>query len=457
MTRRTIRRGRLLLAWAALISPLLAASSPREGIAEPDDAPDVAWVIIAPPARIASIADYTHAWRAVPEPEPRADGEPREPLPSAWELEFRRWDAVGRVDGPIRARIPFPQATTRGQLTDTDRRRLGDLPHGRYAVALMDGGQRRSNVALFQLGEPNPPLPTVQVEQVTGPDNAALPYLMVQTIGAADPNRAFTNMDVVYPKLVVDGEAIEPKASMWMGPVGPVPPGMTYQVFVPLSNYEFDEPLRQGQEIAVRIGDHSSAPIAWSAFPLQDRLVRWDVALLTPLDPHRFPIAIMGEVRPPPGDEPKHVMLVSETGDRYRAKTDRRGGYAFDTIPAGTYTLYAGGQPEFTISGVEIDNRAPVLQDLDFRPHHRIAGRVIDHLGQPAEGVHVSATWEARDGAWEYSDSTATGPDGTYQLMCPEAFTEASFVGGNGFRPRYRVESGREDVDFVLPEGFARP
>lgn len=420
------------------------------GADQPSELPAVTWLSLSAQGPIASVAQYHHISRVHLDGELAEGVSHRDLAGVPWELEFRRADDMRGV-----GRIPFPEAATRDELNHTDRRRLGEIGPGRYAVAMMHGRDRRSNVSVFRItgpaaGGPRPPV--LRLTQLLGPDGAAEPVLVLHMYGPEELDEDFTNVACAFPAVVVNGKRFDPMAIVWTGPVAPIQPGQLHSVLIELDHYPLDAPLAEGDELSVRVQKHRSEPLRWSSTPGKALHERWDRA--TPMLPVQWEpvVAIQGVVfGEGVGAAGYHVHLSGDDG-AYSAGADARGGFAFDTIPDGVYrmsvTENGKGQPEWVLKSVAVKAGEARQVVVDMERRHRLSGRVTSE-GRPVDGFWISATWISADGTMEYLDSVKTDEAGRYELGSP--FETASFVGGNGFKPQRSVKAGRTDVDFDIP------
>ncbi|MBY0512804.1 MAG: carboxypeptidase regulatory-like domain-containing protein [Gemmataceae bacterium] len=107
------------------------------------------------------------------------------------------------------------------------------------------------------------------------------------------------------------------------------------------------------------------------------------------------------------------VSAIDETGNTFFTETDDNGAYAFGSLPAGVYTVQAGGgsatRSRATVGALAVGERRNGA-NLALNPAARIAG-TVNGSGGPLSGAVVSAL-----GADGRGSATATGADGTFTL-----------------------------------------
>ncbi|HET6201325.1 MAG TPA: carboxypeptidase regulatory-like domain-containing protein [Planctomycetota bacterium] len=142
-----------------------------------------------------------------------------------------------------------------------------------------------------------------------------------------------------------------------------------------------------------------------------------------------------------------------EVKDRRDVKTDASGRYRFENIPAGQRTLAASG-PGFgsrTVPNIQFsgDNRT-ITQDLVLAEGKRIAGRVVDEVGNGISAARVEATaystQEMSKGEGE------SGPDGSFAIegLAPGTYAVVASATGYSRETQPRVEAGSEGISIVL-------
>jgi hypothetical protein len=405
------------------------------------------WVTLLLRSPIASLKDYWYTHETTPSPKPPL----YKPAPiPACTFEMRRADTQQRV-----ARVPYASSFRSNQLTRTAQRMIGDLPQGDYWVALCIGDQRCSNVAQVTLGPVKDPGSLSLVPLPLAPDQS-LPVIGIRAVGPAPQDQDLTNMDIAFPKLLVDGIERQPREQIWLGPVGPLQSGVVYTRLLDLNRFTpVIEPGKQHTVKAIVKRYESESVVV----PADDRLGRaWDTATpsLAPLTV--FAPILKGQVtgldgQPGVGYE---VHLSQMNGNRFREVANAKGQYAMYNIPSGTYTLVCntgGGKarPELTMESVKIEDRMPKTFDISLETRYHMTGRVTYKDGRISQGVDVTLVSQDSAGQSRFDDFTVTNTDGTYELGT--AFDHVSYIGVNGRRIKGampKLKSGMTHLDFVL-------
>jgi hypothetical protein len=367
------------------------------------------------------------------------------------ELEIRQAASQKRV-----ALVPLAGALREMGRPDAEQvRRIGNLPDGEYAVALVAAGKRCSNVARVVIDSKFDPakLPALQlVPTLLVPGGGQLHVAVVGT-GRTPVDPEFTNASILWPVLIVDG--VERKFTGPMAihmPVGPLQSGQRDQRWLQLDGYEPKIDPAASHTIAAKVGKYESAPVTVPADGSLD--AAWDktTAALAPAPaPH---ISVRGTVTGPDGKPAAgyEVGLVHDIDYvRFDTHCDAKGAYEFLNIAAGPYTLNtnppAQGTPLVTAGGVQVEAGKTVVRKFVYSGHVKYAD------GTPAAGLTVSATGSLPAEKTEWDTPAETNAQSVYTVRAP--YPVADYIGLSGVgrqpQPYHDVKAGRMDLDFVAP------
>ncbi len=223
------------------------------------------WISLMAKSPIRSSREYFHHLRTDPPMELNIEGE--SPLPKC-DLEIRRASDQTRI-----VRFPYDDAQGSHQTwggAAEEMRRIGNLPDGRYLVALCVGNMRCSNVTEFEIDsnyDPSKEQPLRLQPIESGPAHG-LRYLGIRATGPTPADDSFTSFLLPKPKLIVDGIAREPVTPA--GPVvgtlpgGPLRPGQQIESVVDLSAYAPPIALDKAHTIRAKIGKQESQDVKLS-------------------------------------------------------------------------------------------------------------------------------------------------------------------------------------------------
>lgn len=245
-----------------------AESSPP-GVEE-ERSSSAVWMALMARSPIRSLEEYHHAVKTVPAPAPPL----YKPLPiPACDFEIRR-----SKDQSLVWRVPYKgYLREQRELNDSNRRRIGKLPDGKYLVALCIGRARCSNVAEFELDSTYDPTKerAFRVEAIEPGPGQGLRYLGVRVTGPMIGKTIFSTILVGFPTLIVDGSKRLP-----ISPIGgsffDLPPGKGSYGLVDLARYEPAIEAGKAHTIQMISGEYRSDPAVIS---LEGPLGRaWDRA-----------------------------------------------------------------------------------------------------------------------------------------------------------------------------------
>ncbi|TWU37855.1 Methicillin resistance mecR1 protein [Novipirellula aureliae] len=136
--------------------------------------------------------------------------------------------------------------------------------------------------------------------------------------------------------------------------------------------------------------------------------------------------------------------------------TDREGKFNFSNLPDGpcdvsVTSVPLTNQPNMRIEGVVLKKREPAYVELSLEQKYHFGGRVTNEKDEPHAGRNVLAIWKDPSGKHTYSSNTKTDAFGHYRFDAPFPMAESIRLNGaNSSRvPRkYKVEHGRDDIDF---------
>jgi len=441
-----------------------AVQDGRQGDGEAEQRP--VWVTLMPRSPIRTLKEYHHTFRArslIPEGAEITSCE-FEIRSASDNVQIARSPYVaGTGTGPLRdalasGKIYKRETSGGGMLTESERRRIGDLADGDYLTALIVNGVRCSNVAQLTIDSDFDPQtePTLKLIPLDAGPGLSLPYLGIRAIGPTPQDPELTNYVVAFPRIFVDG--VEPRRSaiLWVGPVGPLQSGQIHTRILDIST-NLEPPIDPGtpHEIYVKVGKYESAPIT---LEVDETLARvWDEAS-TDLKAKPPPRALLrGKVIGPDGQPAGgYEAFLWRDPDGLTTYCNSEGVYEFYNISPGEYQLTCHppgkGQPELVKKNVRIETHRTRTLDLSFAPEHTISGKVTTSTGEPVAGMEVMSSWEGPDETGEFNDFATTDAQGRYTLNAP--FPVASYVGISGTgpqpRPYHDVAAGRTDINFVL-------
>ncbi len=150
------------------------------------------------------------------------------------------------------------------------------------------------------------------------------------------------------------------------------------------------------------------------------------------------------------------VSALGEGGDRAVATVDHRGGYRFENLREGRWTVHAevpsSGRRAMGNAWVDLANGETLL-DLDFAAALNLSGTVL-LLGQPQEGLVVRVLGQGNDGGGE----APTGYDGRFQIPSLEPGTYRLWViDSSGIRLREEDLQILTDRDLLLSLSESTP
>src|SRR6188508_1734017 len=95
------------------------------------------------------------------------------------------------------------------------------------------------------------------------------------------------------------------------------------------------------------------------------------------------------------------TLVRSDSRARFRANSDAQGGFLFENLPLGNYSIQASREGYFTypqgralpsqVASLTVDSTRTQLVVIDLMPGAAIGGRITDPEGRPLQGVQVSA------------------------------------------------------------------
>lgn len=385
-----------------------------------------------------------------------------------WELrDVYRHRRVARIpaqmyfyEGVRDERPPHPEGARYG-FSDDDLRHIGPVEPGNYEMALLIDGKRAPNVTAFQV-DPNfdaakAPVLTVGLEEA--PPGAKVGSLLVWIVGPNPFDKDFTNFEVAFGAITVDGVEHKPDALVWTGPVGPYSTGetdvRTYDTAYRLKGVDVSKP----HDFSVQVGKYGSA-VAKLNLSGRDLAREWDAATGSLGEvPDAKPL-LTGTVTGPDGRPATgwEIALSRAGGEHEVERIDERGRYAFSRVPPGEYTLgcapISSGTLTLDCENFKVGGDSPRTYDITFAGKNAFSGRVTDAGGKPLAGVAVDGEWKDPATGAEMHSEAVTASDGSYRLASP--FSVITYVGlsNNGTprpNPRYDVKPGMTHVDFVVP------
>lgn len=133
--------------------------------------------------------------------------------------------------------------------------------------------------------------------------------------------------------------------------------------------------------------------------------------------------------------------------DKPLVRTDAKGRFTFDALPAGRWTFVAAPTDEgySHVAEADVPAKEPVALTLDGTS--TLSGQVTDESGAPVGGARIVVGFARGFGIdVEYGATTTTDPKGHYELRgLSTASVELFFVQADGFCPhRGRVNQGDE-------------
>ena len=411
------------------------------------------WVTILPKSPIRLLSEYHHTLRTNPPGEPPL----YKPTPvPVCDFEIRRAADQSRV-----ARVPYAGYFRDNQeLHREDLRRIGELPDGRYLVALYAGNDRCSNVAPLQIDSKFDPktAPTLEVvPQPLGPGQK-LPYVGLIATGPNPLDPKLRNDTASFPTLIVDGVERKLTVMVWAGPVAPLQPGQRHQILLDLSLYKPEIAQKPQYRIKARVLNYESAEVVIPADNSLD--VAWDKATagLEPLAPPT--VSLQGTVTGWDGKPGAayEVSLTIPNRDNFRVTCDKDGHYAFVNIPPGEYELFTT-RPVYgrglAVKKVIIEAGKTGTLDLSLESRFHLSGKVTYADGAPAFGQTVDASWDSPDGTMEFYDCAETDAKGRYSIGSPFEMVSWTWVMPN--LDQKRKIRAADGVDFLIerPWGYA--
>jgi len=350
------------------------------------------------------------------------------------DLEIRRTTDQNRV-----ARVPHAECLGADRFTGRARRRIGQLPDGKYLLAFCVEDKRYSNVAQLTLDSDFDPstYPTLSLIPLEMEPGQKLPLLGIRAIGPTPQDQDLTNMSIAFPRIFVDGIEHKGKGPISiMMVVAPLEPGKVYTRILSLDGYE--PAIKPGQKHTAKaiVGRYESAPVV---IPADDILSQqWDKSTekLPPIPPPK--VVLQGEVIGLDGNAGINfeVHLFGKKGERFSESSDDDGKYSFLNIPAGEYKLVCNpkskGRPGLTIEQVLVDANESLVLNLSLERKYNFAGKIYYEDGKPSAGMDVALTCENQQTNALFDDYTTTDTKGSYELGGP--FGHVSYIGINGGR-----------------------
>jgi beta-lactamase regulating signal transducer with metallopeptidase domain/HEAT repeat protein/Leucine-rich repeat (LRR) protein len=228
------------------------------------------WVSLALLSPIQSIKDY---WQVVATDPPPAPQQPMA-LPEC-QLEIRR-----AADQKQVAQVPLTGAfRDSGKPKAEDVSRIGDLPDGEYAVALVANGRRCSNVSRLVINAKFDPAAQPALELVPTPPvpGGGLPHLAIVGTGRTPIDKGFMTSNVLFADLIIDGVARQASGPGGMGANGPLGSGTRGLCWLDLRRY-YDQAPRldpaAAHKVAAKAGKYESALVTVPADGALD--AAWD-------------------------------------------------------------------------------------------------------------------------------------------------------------------------------------
>ena len=161
-------------------------------------------------------------------------------------------------------------------------------------------------------------------------------------------------------------------------------------------------------------------------------------------------------------------LVASESRTRFRATSDAQGGFLFENLPLGNYSIQASREGYFTyphgralpgpVASLTVDSTRTQLVVIDLIPGAAIGGRITDPQGRPVQGVQVSAMKlqydEGQPSFGVGSVPRTTDDRGEYRLFwfAPgEYYIRAEYPSGQNSLARKSYYPGTMDSNTAVP------
>jgi Carboxypeptidase regulatory-like domain len=360
-------------------------------------------------------------------------------------------------DGVLDKRPPHPEGE-RDSFDADDLRRIGPVEPGYYEMALLIDGKRASNVMALEVDPTFDPAkqPVLTVGMEEAPPDEKVGSVLVWVAGPNPFDPKFTNFDVAFGDITVDGVSHKSDGMAWTGPVGPYSIG-------DVDVRPFDTPYRlKGvdvfvpHEFSVQVGKYGSAVVKLN-LSSHELARQWDAGTSTmaALAAPKYLLAGVvhdEQANPAAGCE---VRIRRDNGPVQIELTNEKGEYGFSGIEPGAYSVTASpvgkGTPLCKLERVEVVADRTREVPLTFEGTYGFSGRVTDRQGRGLKGVLVEANWKEPESGTECETMATTKPDGSYELRGPfPSITDVGLLSQEA-RPRYDAKPGAKNVDFAIP------
>ena len=162
------------------------------------------------------------------------------------------------------------------------------------------------------------------------------------------------------------------------------------------------------------------------------------------------------------------TLVASDSRTRFRATSDARGGFLFENLPFGNYSIQASREGYFTypqgralpspVASLMVNSTRTQLVVIDLMQGAAIGGRITDPQGRPLQGVQVSAMKlqydEGQPSFGAGSVPRTTDDRGEYRLFwfAPgEYYIRAEYPSGQNSLARKSYYPGTMDSNTAVP------